>query len=231
MRFTLRARWILPVDRQPLHGGYLGVDGASIVAVGNADPQLGPVTDLGDVVLMPGLVNAHTHLEFSRLEAPLANPGVGLPSWIRQVIADRGRRDRDAAAALAAGLKESLAAGVTTLGEIATAPFVDYPPAHEPQPFAVHLLEAIGFSTGRIDSVFTDLRRRLDAAQSRRVGLSPHAPYTVHPQLLERIVGLAAERAVPVAMHLAESAEELELLATGEGEFRTLLECQVLTSL
>jgi aminodeoxyfutalosine deaminase len=221
MQFTLRARWLLPVDGPPLAGGYVGIVNGRIAAVGESDPDLGPVTDLGDVILMPGLVNAHTHLEFSRLSKPLGTQGISLPEWIRLVLAERKRSDADAKAAIVAGLRESVASGVTTVGEIATSPAAFY--AAAVRPAAVLFQEAIGFSAGRINSVFADIERRLEEAPLR-AGLSPHAPYTVHPQLLERIVRLASARGLPVGMHLAESQEELQLLNRGDGPFRDLLQ-------
>ncbi len=196
------------------------VDGR-IARVDSAAPD-GPVEDLGDVILMPGLVNAHAHLEFSDLTAPLGQPGMSLPAWIRLVISERKRANHKAAAAIAAGMAESRAAGVTAIGEISTAPAAAYLDS-DPKPAVVALQEAIGFSAHRVDSVFNDLTSRLDAAPPP-TGLSPHAPYTVHPRLLERIVELAAARGVPVAMHLAESPEELQLLSDGDGPFRDLLD-------
>jgi cytosine/adenosine deaminase-related metal-dependent hydrolase len=83
--------------------------------------------------------------------------------------------------------------------------------------------EAIGFSAARVESALADVERRL-AAGPARAGVSPHAPYTVHPRLVERLVELARARGAAVAMHLAESREELQLLATGDGPFRELLE-------
>jgi cytosine/adenosine deaminase-related metal-dependent hydrolase len=222
MLFTLRARWVLPIDQPPIEGGYVGVAGERIVAVGRTDPAISAVTDLGHVVLMPGLINAHTHLEFSALPKPLGTPGASLPDWIRLVIADRNRGDRKPQAAIAAGLRESLAHGVTTIGEIAAAPPTFYASA-ESRPKLLQFQEVIGFSAGRVDSAFDDAQRRLESTSSS-AGLSPHAPYTVHPLLLERLVRLASTRNVPVAMHLAESREELRLLKTGDGPFRELLE-------
>lgn len=219
--FSLRARWILPVEGPPLAGGVVTIEGERIVEVGKASSS--ETIDLGDAVLLPGLVNAHTHLEFSDCEKPLGKPGTPLPDWIRQVIGTRHRSDRDATAAIERGLAESLRAGVTTIGEISTCS----PAAHTS--FAgSHLLvfqEVIGFSAGRIESVHYDLERRVDSAceTALEVGISPHAPYTVHPELLQRLVASANNRQLPVAMHLAESREELELLRAGTGPFQQLL--------
>lgn len=219
-RYALRARWVLPIDGPPIAGGYVAVADGLIVAVGPHDPHRGPVTDLGDVVLLPGLVNAHTHLEFSGLAKPLGTPGTSLPAWIRSVIADRGRGDRDAAAAIAAGINESAAAGVVAIGEIATSPAAMYDVPGAPR--LTLFQEAIGFSAGRVDSVSAEMERRIDAAGAS-AGVSPHAPYTVHQRLLTRLVDLAVARRLPIAMHLAESREELELLREGTGPFQELL--------
>ena len=217
---TLRARWVLPIDGPPIEGGYVAVVDGVIAEIGANAPNLGPVADLGDVVLLPGLVNAHTHLEFSGLTKPLGAPGMSLPAWIRSVIADRGRGDRDAAAAIAAGLTESASAGVTTIGEIATSPASSYQVDGSPRTLLFQ--EAIGFSAGRVDSVASEMERRVNAA-GQSAGISPHAPYTVNPQLLVRLVDLAIDRQLPIAMHLAESREELELLHDGSGPFQELL--------
>jgi len=227
-QISLTARWVMPVDGPPLPGAVVTIDDGTIVAVGDRRSAAGPVQDLGDVVLLPGLVNAHTHLQFSGLRRPLGQPGMELADWIRLVIADRKRSDRDLLANIAEGLRESLACGVTTLGDIATAPAA-------PFPHVLTFQEVIGFSTARVDSAQSELLERLDSSRdstsrrpaTRRVaarGISPHAPYTVHPRLLERLVEEAAIRKLPVAMHLAESRAELELLAAGTGPLRELLE-------
>jgi cytosine/adenosine deaminase-related metal-dependent hydrolase len=220
--FTLRARWVLPIDRPPIEGGYVSHAGGRITAIGASAPNAGAVEDLGDVVLMPGLVNAHTHLEFSDLVAPLGEPGMPLPAWIRLVIGERKRGQRDPAAAIAAGFAESLASGVTSVGEISTAAADAYAVAAA-RPTIVSFQESIGFSAQRVDSALADVQQRFERAP-RPAGFSPHAPYTVHPRLLERIVASAITLGAPVAMHLAESREELQLLAEGAGDFADLLD-------
>ena len=211
------------MDRPPLEGGKIAVRGSRIVDVGRDVETCGATRDLGDVVLMPGLVNAHAHLEFSCMR--LAKPQAGsLPEWIRGVIAERGRRDRDVRGAIASGIVESLSCGVTAVGEIVTAPLADYSAKLLPRMVLFH--EVIGFSAARLDSVEADLHVRLEQTSPEdagTVGVSPHAPYTVHPELLSRLVALSAARNMPLAMHLAESAEELQLLREGEGPFQELL--------
>jgi aminodeoxyfutalosine deaminase len=219
---TLRARWVLPIDGPPIEGGCVTLHDGAIVSVGSRATDAGAATDLGDVMLLPALVNAHTHLEFSGLAKPLGSPGMSLPTWIRSVIADRGRGDRDAAAAIAAGLEESRNAGVGAIGEIATSPAALYDANDDGENALLLFQEAIGFSAGRVDSVFAEMERRVELAGAA-AGISPHAPYTVHPRLLGRLVDLAVEHRLPIAMHLAESREELELLRDGAGPFQELL--------
>lgn len=227
-KLSLTARWVLPVDGEPLEGAVVTIDEGVIVAVADRTAAAGPVEDLGDVVLLPGLVNAHTHLEFSQLSQPLGMPGMSLPEWIRLVIGDRKRTGRDPNASIVAGLRESLACGVTAIGDIATSPYPELP---EPRSHLLAFQEVIGFSAARLESVLAELQQRLDNSRNASAndsltttGISPHAPYTVHPQLIERLVDEASSRELPVAMHLAESPEELELLADGTGPFRELLD-------
>ncbi len=219
---ALRARWVLPITMPPINGGVVTIRGERIVGVGlkpNGDAKL---RDLGEVALLPGFVNAHTHLEFSDLAKPLGERNCALPHWIRSVIASR-KQQVSPITAVHAGLEESLRAGVTTVGEIATSPVGFTNPTNLPDVVWFH--EVIGFSAARVDSVFADVLERLsNRGPAGHVGISPHAPYTVHPDLLERLVSLAAQRNFPVAMHLAESEEELQLLTENRGPFRDLLE-------
>ena len=86
-------RYVFPVDRPPIENGLVTIDGEWILEVGRYDGEADTI-DLGDVAIIPGFVNAHTHLEFSDLEKPLGEPGMLLPSWIRAVIEQRSRGER-----------------------------------------------------------------------------------------------------------------------------------------
>ncbi|MFM7291281.1 MAG: amidohydrolase family protein [Planctomycetia bacterium] len=225
---TLRARHVLPIASGPIEGGWVRIERGLIRAIGRGRPT-GPVHDLGDAIIMPGLVNAHTHLEFSDIDHPLAGGG-GLPGWIERVVALRRTRAAGGADeagrladAVATGLAESAAAGVTAIGEIATAP---HPVARSTGPVVRVFHETLGLSAAVMAGALSGLRHDLGRMAGGGVagGISPHAPYSVGRPLGGQVIREAARRRLPVAMHLAESPDEAELLATGGGAFRPLLE-------
>jgi cytosine/adenosine deaminase-related metal-dependent hydrolase len=226
-RLVLRARHVLPMTGPPVEGGWVRIERRRIVAVGRGRPSE-PAVDLGDAIILPGLVNAHTHLEFSDLAAPLAADG-GLPGWIGRVVALRRAQPTGPAgaarlaAASAAGLAESVAGGVTSLGEIATA---RPPESTAAGPRQRVYREALGLGGGAMALAAAAVIRDLDRLDRRALcgGASPHAPYSVGAALARSAVRAAVCRRLPVATHLAESREEMELLSTGQGAFRRLLD-------
>ncbi len=223
----LRARWLVPVGRPPIEHGWLRIEHGRIAAIGQqrtpADLNGCRPVDLGDAILCPGLVNAHTHLEFSDLEQPLDAEG-GLPGWIARVVAIRRARPTDAEGArltssLRAGLTESLGHGVTTIGDIATGiPPEGYPPIG---PRVRVYREALGLSF-RGQSPPAAVTRDLDRLGSAG-GISPHAPYTVSSRLGRVLLDDARRRDLPVTMHLAESLAELAFVTGSGGALRDLL--------
>src|SRR6478735_8935639 len=88
-----RARWVVPIDQPPIEGGIVTIAGGRIVAVGKDESGV-PPRDLGDVALLPGLVNAHTHLEFSLLDSPLGQPRMAFPEWIARVVQHRREQNK-----------------------------------------------------------------------------------------------------------------------------------------
>jgi cytosine/adenosine deaminase-related metal-dependent hydrolase len=227
MPFALRPRVVFPVDRPAIEHGIVTIDGEVVVAVGAAAESGVAMQDLGDVALLPGFVNAHTHLEFSDLTRPLGQHGMSLADWIPYVLAHRRNSARNVASAIAAGCRESLSRGVTIIGEIAAADASAY--ASAPSVDLTAFVEVIGFSRARAESALQAGADQLSAFERASIdtvqlGLSPHAPYTVSPGLLRRLVDTARDRQMPVSMHIAESADELELLDRGTGRFQQLLE-------
>jgi cytosine/adenosine deaminase-related metal-dependent hydrolase len=244
---TYEARWIFPADRPPIPGGSITISGQRIVAVGKKSDTAATI-DLGDVAILPGLVNAHTHLEFSQLPVPLGLPGMPFVDWIRRVIQFRSEAEKGSGPifrdgpqgashkldltpflrgnAVAIGLHEAMAGGTTTLGEIAAPSW--QPPVSDEAAAMTVFHESIGLADQSIDENERSAGEFLDYAMSSKAeylcGLSPHAPFSVHPELFARLVDMSARRRVPLAMHLAESPEELQLLSDQTGPFRDFLE-------
>ena len=232
-RTALRARLVLPMNSPPIDGGVVTVEHGKIVSVGeNCSSR--PALDLGDVALLPGLINPHTHLEFSDRTGPLGTPGMVFADWIEIVVNSRRKgadsEDRvvdlpDRSRAFQRGLRESLQSGVTAIGNTTTWSVPDgVLSSSAPQCFEFR--ELLGLTESRMSEQLELMR--LYAAQSvpGRIirGLSPHAPYTTAPELISAAAKLSHKHHMNLAMHLAESPEELRLLARGDGPFRDVLE-------
>jgi len=208
------------------------VDGGRIVGVGATDAKgtADPVVDLGSVALMPGLVNAHTHLELSHLR-DLIPPADKFVSWVRGVMASRRSRPdpsgADILAGIRAGIDQSLRCGTVLVGDISNT-LVPYGPLVESDLAAVLFYELIRFNAPDPTSFVADACVRLaarDAVDHVRPTLAAHAPYSVAPSVFTAIRAAMdrwPERVCSV--HLAESREESEFLAEGTGEWRTFLE-------
>ncbi len=224
-----KARWIIPVTSPEIESGFVEVAEGGVVSLHQSLPAGTPFIDLGDVALLPGLVNAHTHLEFSALEAPVGNPDAAFDHWISEVIAYRRAVADDPSfclsSAVKAGLSEQIASGVVAVGEITTDwQLTDiYAQAASE---VVSFREVINYSSQSVEQVTADVEAYLMASQRAGVsaGVSPHAPYTVHWQQLLELCRLSAEYRVPCAMHLAETREECQLIDSGQGVLRDMLE-------
>ncbi len=170
-------------------------------------------------ILVPPLVNAHTHLEFSELAEPI-EPARPFPDWIRSVIRFRQQRGHNGDECLGSGLNECRSSGIGLVADIATTDILPDDSAVE----CIRFREAIGLSPERIQQQSAAARSFLQQHRnSHRTGLSPHAPYTVHPDLMDQMMSMAVQFQVPVAMHLAETIEELELLQSGAGPLADFL--------
>lgn len=224
-RIRYRARWVFPVSSPPIENGIVEVEAGRIAAVHDRrDPQ---AVDLGNAAILPGLVNAHTHLEFSSLDAPLA-PSQPFVDWIRALVAHRRGASTDSRSAVLRGYRECRQTGSTLIGEIATSTWgPENPVGNDCR--AVVFRELLGLPLARkaeqLEIARSHLARAPESARQGVIcGLSPHAPFSVHPELFRELVELAAAHRAPLAIHLAETKAELELLAQGSGDFVTLLE-------
>lgn len=203
------------------------VDAAGRIAAVGADeavprPEGARAVDYPDALLLPGLINAHTHLELHGLRGQVEE--VDFFSWIQHM-----RRVRETAGAddylegARAGLRECWSFGVTTVADTGTS-------GATVEAFAelggrgVYYQEALGPDRRGAARAFAELMKSVDrlleqAPAGVAIGVSPHAPYTVGPELLAQAVGYALERGLPLAMHLAESSAEVEFVTAGRGAF------------
>jgi 5-methylthioadenosine/S-adenosylhomocysteine deaminase len=223
----LAAGWVLPVAAPPIAGGavLVGADGR-IEAVGPdatvPRPAGVPEDVVADGILLPGLVNTHTHLELTGLGS--GPPESDFSRWIGGVRrAKAGRSPEEYLEAARAGLAGCWAAGVTTVADTGDSGAVIRALA-EAGGAGVVYHEVFGPHPGQAEESLAGLRvaiERLGRFAGGRValGVSPHAPYTVSGPLYAAVAAYAGAERLPLAVHLAESSAESELLERGTGAF------------
>ena len=228
------ASWLLPIAGPPIEDGWVTVDNDRIVEIGSGrSGGAGDGTiarDLGRVAIMPGLVNAHTHLELSYLRGQVP-PAPAFVTWIRGVMsARRSRRDPAGAEILQAldqGIAEAVRCGTAVVGDISNT-LVTFGPLAASPLAAMVFYELIRFNVDDPREFVEEARGRvgeLVPTVSVRTSLAAHAPYSVAPLVLRAIrEAVARDPAAPCSVHLSESAEEVEFLAEGSGPWRALLE-------
>jgi cytosine/adenosine deaminase-related metal-dependent hydrolase len=219
--WTVTARWVFPVAAPPLERGTVTIAGGRIAAVEPHGTRQADV-DLGDVALLPGLVNAHTHLDLTGLRGRVPYAG-DFTDWLRAVIRHRrGLSPEQAEADIRLGLRESIARGVTLVGDI-SGQGLSWPVLVGAPLRAVVFYELLGLPAERVRRAWSDFlhwSRTHPATATCRPGVSPHAPYSVRAS----VIRAAAYTGMPVAVHLAETAAERELLEHHRGPFVAFLE-------
>lgn len=223
-------RWLLPIDRRPREHAWIEIAGGLIQRVGQGPPP-GPAVDLGNVALLPGLVNAHTHLELSWLDG-LVPPAESMDAWIRALMARRGAGAPGGATAEQAATLSAIAAmqaaGTVLVGDVSNT-LAPVPLLAAAGLGGVVFHELIGFNPPAPSSVVADALARLRLAESGlapavplRFTIAAHAPYSVSPALFREIAFRTPSG--PLAVHLGESPEEIRFLGSGQGPLRRLLD-------
>ncbi len=218
------ARWVLPITQPPIENGTVVESGGSITYVGPRETApAGNDYDLGDAILLPGLINTHTHLELTAMRGFLED--CGFAGWI-----DKLRRSRnevfDAEMLLDSarfGIIEGLEAGITTYADTCSSGVV-MQAMTELGVRGIMYQEVFGPDPSQVTVAMGELEDRvalLDAQRTNLVslGVSPHAPYTVSDALYDAAARFARERDLPLAMHIAESEPEHLLVTEGRGDF------------
>ncbi len=223
------AAWVVPVSAPPIRSGHVDVENGVILAVGEGpvarhDPGV-RVVRLPSSVLLPGLVNTHTHLELSDLRGAVP-PSASQPVWASRVMSRRSLLgDATAGSAMTAAVTELRRSGTALVGDVGnTQQSVGALEASALD--AVVFREVLGFNVGTAEA--QTVARTLEAERDARVGarvrlaVAAHAPYSVAPALFAALREI--DDAGPRSVHVAESAEELELLERGTGAWRAILE-------
>jgi 5-methylthioadenosine/S-adenosylhomocysteine deaminase len=210
---VLSADWVLPIDGPPIEEGAVAIEDGRIAAVGPAD-ELGPATHHEDAVIVPGFVNAHSHLEY----AVYAGFGDGLgdfAEWISLHIERKARIGWEEYVDIARlGAARCLASGVTTVGDCSYSGAAATACADLGLRANVYL-EVFGSDVAAALEHFAEVKDRVELAFSERVrpGISPHAPYSVSLDLYRA----CGELGLPVATHISESTAEVKYVLHGEG--------------
>ena len=219
---TFAARWVFPVSGPPLANGMVTVRRDTIESV-DARGVRTPDEDLGNVAIIPGLVNAHTHLDLSGARGliPPTDPH-HFTDWLRGVIAyRRSRTPEQVQADIRAGLSEALRFGTTLIGDIA-AEGASWDAVAAAEVRAIVFFEMIGFTPDAATAALQRAKGWLDSHPDRtdcRTAVSPHAPYSVFPPLYSMAV--AWNRIM--ATHLAETAIENQFVMTRSGPLAEML--------
>jgi aminodeoxyfutalosine deaminase len=225
-----RADWVLPIAGEPIPNSWVALDRGRIVALGRPNDGGAGAVDLGRAAILPGLVNAHTHLELSFLRNAVP-PAERFIDWVRVLIARRREvpdpTDPRVLGAARDAIREARAAGTALVGDISNS-LVTVPLLADAAMPSVVFHELFKFDepdpVGRVHQA----RQHLDAmpAQSDvRTTIAPHAPYSVAPLFFRAIRADLDRHPFDVStVHLAESPEEVLFLRTGEGPWRELLE-------
>lgn len=227
-RTRYHARWVLPVSGPAIADGTVAVEDDRIVYVGTrSEAPDGRDRELGEAILVPGLVNVHTHLDLTVMRGLLEEPGYF--GWVRTLA--EASRDvlayPDLLDSARLGLFEGLAAGITTFADTSPSP-APFDAMLECRVRGVAYREVFGPDPAQCEASMTGLRAAVLAMSANqtalvRVGVSPHAPYSVSDELFTAAAAFAREEGLPLATHVAESADESDLVERGEGSFAQFL--------
>lgn len=230
-----RAAWVLPIAAPPIRNGWVAVDRGRVLGCGSGDAPVsaspGPLRFDGQpAAIMPGVVNAHTHLELSYLRGRVP-PGRSFDAWVRALVALRRRLPDPVAAeileAVRMAIGEVRASGTAVVGDIANS-LVSIPPLRQSGVAAHVFHEVLGLNVPDVTALLRAARQRLNDGAGEdgsrvRTSIAPHAPYSVSPALFEAIAGELGPTTIS-SIHLGESPEEVRFLQEGGGPIRAALE-------
>lgn len=231
MTMLYRARWVLPISAAPILEGAIVVQGEHIAAVGRyADlvtsfPEA-PIRDFGEAVIIPGLVNTHSHLELTAMRGFMEAEESDFFAWLRKLTIARLERmtPDDLYVSAAWGACEAARAGITCIGDASDAAAQSMKALRDTGLRGTVYQESFGPDPQLASEKFEKLKNNVAGLRELetslvRPGVSPHAPYTVCATQLEMISEFAISEKLPLMMHAAESIAEDLLLREARGAF------------
>ena len=233
----VRARTVLTMNGAPIENGAVAVSGNRIVDVGRFDDvktrNAETTLDLGEQVLLPGLINAHCHLDYTFLRGKIP-PQKSFTDWTRAINAEKSALSpKDYAASIKKGFEEAKRFGTTTIANLTA--FPELIPQVQPPIRTCWFAELIDIRAPEcanelVDSAIESLRslecadmsalskqQHVAALQTQHSGLAPHALFTASKDLFRRCEEIAQREHILLTTHLAESREEMEMFRDGSG--------------
>ncbi|HEX8491639.1 MAG TPA: amidohydrolase family protein [Pyrinomonadaceae bacterium] len=225
------ARWVLPITSAAIEDGAVAIKAERIIGVGArqslaAEFAEAEALDFGEACILPGFVNCHSHLELTAMRGYLEREENDFFAWLRKLTVARLERmtPDDLYVSAAWGAIEAARAGVTCLADASDASSSSLRALRDVGLRGIVYQEAFGPDPKLAREQFEKLREKIARVRSyesthARLGVSPHAPYTVSAPQLELIAEYALAESLPLMMHAAEAAAESELMLSGRGVF------------
>ena len=231
MTTLYNAGWVLPISSPPIKNGAVAIDGRVITAVGDQSELTRQFPEASrrsfdEAVILPGLVNTHSHLELTAMRGFLDQEEGDFFSWLKKLTTARLERmtPDDLYVSAAWGACEALRAGVTCVADASDAAHASMNALRDTGLRGTVYQESFGPDPKLARENFEALKVKMASLRNLetplvRVGVSPHAPYSVCPEQLEMIAEFALIEKLQVMMHAAESIAEEMLLREGQGSF------------
>lgn len=214
----IRARTVVPITREPINDGAVVVEGHKIVSVGAVaeikNGFTGEVLDLGEHVLLPGLINAHCHLDYTVLRGKIPSQQ-SFADWIRAINDEKEKlTQQNYVHSIESGFAEAARFGTTTIANLTAFPKLAGAIAEPIRTWWFGELIDVR-NPGQAPSIAEEAAELLKP--KKRWGLAPHAPFTASPRLYARCEEIARKERVPLTTHLAESCDEMQMFRDASG--------------
>lgn len=231
------ADWVLPISFPPIKKGALAIGGAKIVAVGGQNELVekfpaAQIKDFGEAAILPGFVNAHAHLELTAMRGFLDSVENDFSVWLLKLATARDQvmTAEDIENSALCGAAEAARAGVTTIGDIGKHAFAGAKALKQIGLRGISYQEnSFALDKNLAQEKFAELREKISFNQQFetdlvKIGITPHAPYTVSRALFELLTDLSLDENLPMTIHVAESRAEEELMRRGTGSIAAILQ-------